>query len=145
MRYILHSGTSRTITIVVTGQQGFLVMVLQPFLKRQGIEFTTESKLPVYFFLGDVEVFDVEEADIRNGMVQFLDELFLAAWLVEFAEVECNELSPVHCRISYHSKNHDINQSIKKSRVVANYLTIFLGHWDLLILFNDSAGHLGVV
>lgn len=38
------------------------VVVLESLLEREGVEFTTECKLTVDFFLGDVEVLYVEEA-----------------------------------------------------------------------------------
>ena len=59
------------------------VVVLQLFLKRQVVEFAAKSKLSIDFFLADVEVLDVEEANMLSSVGQLLSELLLALWLVK--------------------------------------------------------------
>lgn len=72
-------------------------MVLEFLLQRQSIELPSKGKLSVDLLLRDVEVFDVKEANFRDGMVQLLDELLFAARPVELAEVEGDKFRPVNC------------------------------------------------
>ena len=59
------------------------VVVLQLLLKRQVVELAAKSKLSIDFFLADVEVLDVEEADMLRSVSQLLSELLLALWGVK--------------------------------------------------------------
>ena len=59
------------------------VVVLQLLLKRQVVELTAKSKLSIDFFLADVEVLHVEEANMLSGVSQLLSELLLAFWGVK--------------------------------------------------------------
>lgn len=54
--------TSGSVSIVLTTLQVIAVVVLEFLLEWQGVEFPSQGKLAVHFFLADVEVFDVEEA-----------------------------------------------------------------------------------
>jgi hypothetical protein len=63
--------------------QIFEVVVLQLLLKRQFVELATKSKLSVDFFLANVEVLDVKEADMLSSVGQLLSELLLALWGVK--------------------------------------------------------------
>lgn len=59
------------------------VVVLQLLLKRQVVELAAKSELSVDFFLADVEVLDVEEANVLSCICQLLSELLLALWCVK--------------------------------------------------------------
>ena len=59
------------------------VVVLQLLFKRQFVELAAKSKLSVNFFLADVEVLDVEEADMLSSVGELLSELLLALWGVK--------------------------------------------------------------
>ena len=59
------------------------VVVLQLLLKRQVIELAAKSKLSIDFFLTDVEVLNVEEANMLGSVSQLLSELLLALWSIE--------------------------------------------------------------
>ena len=59
------------------------VVVLQLLLKRQVVELAAKSKLSIDFFLADVEVLDVEEANMLSSVCQLLSELLLALWGVK--------------------------------------------------------------
>ena len=54
--------TSWSVSIVLTTLQIVAVVILEFLLEWQGVEFASQSKLAVDFFLTDVEVFNVEEA-----------------------------------------------------------------------------------
>ena len=54
------------------------IVVLQLLLKRQVVELAAKSKLPIDFFLADVEIFNVEEANMLSSVSQLLSELLLA-------------------------------------------------------------------
>jgi hypothetical protein len=58
-------------------------MVLQLLLKRQVIELAAKSKLSIDFFLTDVEVLNVEEANMLRSVSQLLSELLFALWSVK--------------------------------------------------------------
>jgi hypothetical protein len=59
------------------------VVVLQLLLKRQFVELAAKSKLSIDFFLADVEVLDIEEANVLSGIGELLSELLLALWGVK--------------------------------------------------------------
>jgi hypothetical protein len=59
------------------------VVVLQLLLKRQIVKFAAKSKLSIDFFLADVEVLDVEEANMLRSVGELLSELLLALWSVK--------------------------------------------------------------
>lgn len=59
------------------------VVVLQLLLKRQFVELATKSKLSVDFFLTDVKILDVEEANMLSSVGELLSELLLALWGVK--------------------------------------------------------------
>jgi hypothetical protein len=59
------------------------VVVLQLLLKRQIVKFVAKSKLSIDFFLADVEVLDVEEANMLRSVGELLSELLLALWSVK--------------------------------------------------------------
>ena len=54
--------TSGSVSIVLTTLQVIAVVVLEFLLEWQGVEFPSQGKLAVDFFLADVEILDVEEA-----------------------------------------------------------------------------------
>ena len=54
--------TSWPVSVVLTSLQVIAVVILEFLLEWQGVEFTSQGKLAVNFFLADIEVFDVEEA-----------------------------------------------------------------------------------
>jgi hypothetical protein len=58
-------------------------VVLQLLLKRQVIELATKSKLSIDFLLADIEVLDVEEANVLSCICQLLSKLLLALWCVK--------------------------------------------------------------
>lgn len=94
---VLHPVSSWTVAVVVATHERLLIVVLELLLERQRIELAAQGELPVHLLLGDVEVLDVKEAHFGDGVVQLLDEFLLAAGLVELAQVERDELGPVHC------------------------------------------------
>lgn len=59
------------------------IVVLQLLLKRQIVELAAKSKLSIDFFLADVEVLDVEEANMLSGIGELLSELLLALWSIK--------------------------------------------------------------
>lgn len=59
------------------------VVVLQLLLKRQVVELAAEGKLSVDFFLADVEVLNVEEANMLRSVGKLLSELLLALWSIK--------------------------------------------------------------
>ena len=91
--------TSWSVSIVLTTPQIIAVVILEFLLEWQSVEFASQGKLAVDFFLADVEVFHVEEAcymsvstmrkvlacfvltNMSNGMVQLLDKFFFPSWL----------------------------------------------------------------
>jgi len=73
--------TSRSITVVIPRFEIFDVVVLELFFQREVIELASQCELAVYFFLADVEVVDIEEANMANSMLKLFDELLLAAGL----------------------------------------------------------------
>ena len=75
--------TSWSIPIVLSTFQVVRIVVLHLLLKREIIEFTSKSELPIDFLLANVEIPDVEETDMLSSICQLLCQLFLAAWLVE--------------------------------------------------------------
>ena len=77
------SQSSRTVPIVLAIVQVLKVVVLQLLLKRQVVEFAAKSELSIDFFLADVEVFNVEEANMLSSVSQLLSELLLALWSVK--------------------------------------------------------------
>ena len=54
------------------------VVVLQLLLKRQLVELAAKSELSVDFFLTDVKILDVEEANMLSSVGELLSELLLA-------------------------------------------------------------------
>lgn len=54
--------TSWSVSIVLTTFQIIAVVILEFLLEWQGVEFASQGKLAVDFFLANVEVLDVEEA-----------------------------------------------------------------------------------
>jgi hypothetical protein len=56
------------------------VVILQLLLKRQVVELAAKSKLSIDFFLTDVEVLNVEEANMLGSVGKLLSELLLALW-----------------------------------------------------------------
>ena len=54
--------TSWSISIVLTTLQVIAVVILEFLLEWQGVEFASQGKLAVDFFLADVEVLDVEKS-----------------------------------------------------------------------------------
>ena len=54
------------------------VVVLQLLLKRQVVELAAKSKLSIDFLLADVEVLDVEKANMLSSVGQLFSELLLA-------------------------------------------------------------------
>lgn len=63
------------------------VVVLQLLLKRQLVELAAKSELSIDFLLADIEVLDVEEANVLSCICQLLSELLLALWCVKEAQV----------------------------------------------------------
>lgn len=59
---ILLAVTSWSVSVVLTTLQVSAVVILEFLLEWQSVEFTSQGKLAVNFFLADIEVFDVEEA-----------------------------------------------------------------------------------
>ena len=59
---------------------------------------------------------------MANSVFELLDKLLLTAWLLKFAQVKSDELSPVHS-----------TEVRKRSCWQTSGLTIFLGHRDLFI------------
>lgn len=59
---VLHAVTSWSVPIVLAPLQIIAVVILELLLEWQSIECTSQGKLAIDLFLGDVEVLDVEEA-----------------------------------------------------------------------------------
>jgi hypothetical protein len=59
------------------------------------VKVTTDGKLAVYTFLGDVEVLDVEEALLADGSDEGTGELLLALRGGAQREVDCDQVGPV--------------------------------------------------
>lgn len=59
---VLHAVASWSVSIVLATLQIIAVMILEFLLEWQSVECTPQGKLAIDLFLGDVEVFDVEEA-----------------------------------------------------------------------------------
>lgn len=97
MKIIVHSVSSWAVTVVVATHESIRIVVLELLFERQRVELASQSELSIHLLLGDVEVLDVEEAHFGDGVIQLFDEFFLAAGLVELAQVESDELRPVHC------------------------------------------------
>lgn len=89
--------TGGTVAVVFAAFEVFEIVVLEFFFEWEVVEFAAEGELTIDFFLGDVEVLDVEEADVLGGVGELVGELLLAVRLIEEAEVESHELGPVHC------------------------------------------------
>lgn len=64
-----HCVSSRTVSVVVATHEIILTMVLELLLEWHRIKLPAEGEVVVYFLLGDVEVFDVEEAHFGDGVV----------------------------------------------------------------------------
>lgn len=113
--------TSRTVAIVVAANEVVAAMILEFLLNGQAVELSSEGELSINLLLGDVEVLHIEEAlgtvrftvwgcfsvgmfksptNFGDSMFKLLDQLLLAARLVELAEVKGNQVRPVHCPIS---------------------------------------------
>jgi hypothetical protein len=52
----------RAIPVIFTSDEVVAVMILQLLLQWKIVELSSQSKLPVNFFLADVEVLHIEEA-----------------------------------------------------------------------------------
>ena len=63
------------------------VMILQLLLQRQVIELAAQSELSINFLLADIEVLDIEEADMLGSVGELLGKLLLASWSIEQAQV----------------------------------------------------------
>ena len=108
----------RAIAVVITAHKVGAIVILEFLLKGQRIELSPESELPINLFLADVEVLHIEEAwdfvrvtdreilipcgpvlhtDLGDSMVKLLDQLFFSAGLVKLAEVESDQVCPIHC------------------------------------------------
>jgi hypothetical protein len=59
------------------------VVILQLLLKRQVVELAAKSKLSIDFFLTNVEVLNVEEANMLSSVGKLLSELLLALWSIK--------------------------------------------------------------
>lgn len=84
--------------------------VLQLLLKRCVVEFLANGKLTVDAFLGDVEVLDVEEAILANGLDEGLCELFLAFGSVVEAEIDGDEVRPLEISLRLHGESVKIRR-----------------------------------
>lgn len=78
--------TSWSVSIVLTTFQIITVVILEFLLEWQGVEFASQGKLAVDFFLANVEVLDVEEACYMSiGPMRKMLALYLptcwTAWL----------------------------------------------------------------
>lgn len=78
--------TSWSVSIVLTTLQIIAVVILEFFLEWQGVEFASQGKLAVDFFLANIEVLDVEEACYMSiGPMRKMLALYLptcwTAWL----------------------------------------------------------------
>lgn len=62
-------------------------MELQLLVKRKLIELSSQGKLPIDFFLANIEVLDVEKAYVLSRVRQLICQLLFAARLVELAEI----------------------------------------------------------
>ena len=86
-----------SVAVVVTVHQVGLVLHL--LLDGQGEEVLADGELPVDLVLGEAEVGDVEEADIVDGVLELVGEGLFAVGLVEFGEVEGDEVGPFDCEV----------------------------------------------
>lgn len=79
---------SRTVAVVFAAFEIFEIVVFEFFFEGEVVELAAEGELAIDFFLGDVEVFDVEETDVLGGVGELVGELLLAVWLIKETEVE---------------------------------------------------------
>lgn len=107
-------------------------MVLELLLQRQVIEFPSEGKLSVDFFLADVEVLHIEEADMLCSVGELFGQLLLAVWSVEEAEVESYQLGPVDLMIKL---------EFIPPYCISHGHTVCFSLWDLFVRRKDCAGH----
>ena len=71
--------------------------ILELFLCGEVEEGFTDGELFVYFFLGEAEVGDVEEADFVDGMEELTCEFLFSSWRIEERQIQGYEVGPVHC------------------------------------------------
>lgn len=79
--------SGRTVAVILAVVQILEVVVLQLLLQWQVVEFATQSKLAIDFFLANTELLDIKEADMLRSICQLLCELMLAFRSVEQAQI----------------------------------------------------------
>ena len=69
--------------------------VLLLLFERKLIESLSYGKLAIDAFLGDIEVFDVEETIFSDCLDQNLRELLSTLWRMVKAQVDSNKVGPI--------------------------------------------------
>ena len=102
--------TSGSVSIVLTTLQVIAVVVLEFLLEWQGVEFPSQGKLAVHFFLADVEVFDVEEACYMSvGTMRRVLALYLPTCRTAWSNCLTSSSFPPGC--SYRLRSRVINSA----------------------------------
>lgn len=71
-------------------------MILQLLFQWQLVELSSQSKLSIDFFLRDVEVLHVEEADMLGSVSELIGQFPFAVRLVKEAKIERHKLGPIN-------------------------------------------------